>query len=142
MQKAKKGDRVKVHYSGRLINGKPFDSSQGKPPLEFELGSGAMIRGFDEALLEMQSGEKKTVHIPVMEAYGQRTEDLVLTVGKDRFPPGLLPEVGMTLQMRGGQGQQVPVQVLEVREELVILDANHPLAGEELVFEIELVEIL
>jgi len=141
MQQAKKGDKVKVHYHGKLTNGETFDSSTGREPLEFEIGSGSVIKGFDEGVTGMQVGEKKTINIPVDEAYGPRSEDMLIEFPKDRFPQDMQIEEGMQLMMGNGSGQNVPVIVAEIMENSVILDANHPLAGEELVFEIELVDI-
>jgi peptidylprolyl isomerase len=142
MQQAKKGDKVKVHYHGRLTNGDTFDSSDGREPLEFEIGSGMVIKGFDEGVSGMEVGQKKTINIPVDEAYGQKSEDMIIEFPKDRFPGDMEIEQGMQLMMSNGSGQNIPVVVIEVKPETVILDANHPLAGEDLIFDIELVEIL
>lgn len=142
MQQAKKGDKVKVHYHGKLTTGETFDSSSGKDPLEFEVGSGSVIKGFDEGVAGMEVGEKKTINIPVDEAYGARSEDMLIEFPKDRFPQGMEIEEGMQLMMSNGAGQNVPVIVNEIKETSVILDANHPLAGEALIFDIELVEIV
>ena len=141
MQEAKKGDKVKVHYHGKLTNGETFDSSAGREPLEFEVGSGSVIKGFDEGVSGMKVGEKKTINIPVDEAYGQRSEDMLIEFPKDRFPTDMEIKEGMQLMMSNGTGQNIPVIVTEVKDDAVILDANHPLAGQELVFDIELVEI-
>lgn len=141
MQQVKKGDTVKVHYHGKLTDGTTFDSSEGREPLEFEVGGGMVISGFDNGLLGMTVGEKKTLHIPANEAYGPAREDLVMEFPMDRFPPDVKPEVGMVLSMSDGQGQQLPVVITEVNPEGVVLDANPPLAGKDLVFDIELVEI-
>jgi FKBP-type peptidyl-prolyl cis-trans isomerase 2 len=142
MQEAKKGDKVKVHYHGKLTNGDTFDSSSGREPLEFEIGSGSVIKGFDEGVSGMKVGEKKTINIPVDEAYGERSEDMLIEFPKDRFPKDMEIKEGMQLMMSNGTGQNIPVIVTEVKEDAVILDANHPLAGEELIFDIELVEIV
>jgi FKBP-type peptidyl-prolyl cis-trans isomerase 2 len=142
MQEAKKGDKVKVHYHGKLTNGETFDSSTGREPLEFEIGSGSVIKGFDDGVSGMKVGEKKTVNIPVDEAYGPRSEDMLIEFPKDRFPGDMEIKEGMQLMMSNGSGQNIPVIVTEVKDDAVILDANHPLAGEDLVFEIELVEIV
>jgi peptidylprolyl isomerase len=141
MQQAKSGDTVKVHYSGRLTDGTTFDSSEGRDPLEFKVGNGDVIRGFDEGVTGMSVGEKKTVHIPANEAYGQKDESRVVEFPRENFPPDLQPEIGMQLNMSNGAGQVIPVVIVEVGNESVTLDANHPLAGEDLIFDIELVDI-
>jgi peptidylprolyl isomerase len=141
MQQAQNGDKVKVHYHGKLRSGETFDSSQGREPLEFTLGSGQVIKGFDEGVKGMQVGDKKTVEIPVADAYGEKNEEMLIEFPKNQFPPELNPEVGMQLMMNNGQGQQFPVNIVEVKEESVVLDANHPLAGQDLIFDLELVEI-
>ena len=141
MQQVKAGDTVKVHYHGRLTDGSTFDSSEGRDPLEFKVGSGQVISGFDAGVTGMSVGEKKTVHIPSDEAYGPKDEERIVEFPRANFPPDMKPEVGMQLNMTNGAGQVIPVMVKEVGEEAVLLDANHPLAGEDLVFEIELVEI-
>lgn len=141
MQEVKSGDTVKVHYHGKLNDGTTFDSSEGREPLEFEVGSGSVIPGFDSGVTGMKVGEKKTINIPVDEAYGQKQEDLFMEFPRDRFPEGMEPEVGMQLNMSNGQGQNFPVVVTEVNDDTVVLDANHPLSGENLTFDLELVEI-
>ena len=141
MAEAKKGDRVKVHYTGKLEDGSVFDSSREREPLEFELGGGMMIKGFDTAVTGMQVGESKTAEIPAGEAYGEHNAEMVIEVPKTQLPPDLKPEVGQQLGMQQPDGQSVPVRVTEVKEESIEIDANHPLAGKDLVFELELVEI-
>ncbi len=141
MQQVKKGDTIKVHYHGKLVDGTTFDSSEGREPLEFEVGSGMVIPGFDEGVTGMAVGDKKTVSIPADEAYGPKQEDMIMEFPRERFPAEMVPEVGMQLNMNNGQGQSFPVVILEVQESVVILDANHPLAGQELIFDLELVEI-
>lgn len=141
MQQVKNGDTVKVHYHGKLTDGTTFDSSQGRAPLEFEVGAGMMIPGFDSGVLGMSVGDKKTINIPAEEAYGPFQDDLLMEFPIDRFPPDMKPEVGMQLNMSNGQGQQFPVVIADVKDDVVILDANHPLAGKELIFDIEMVEI-
>lgn len=141
MQQVKKGDTVSVHYHGKLNDGSTFDSSEGRAPLEFTAGSGQVIKGFDDAVIDMQVGEKKTVNIPVHEAYGDRNQEMMVTVPRTDFPQDMTPEVGMELQMSDQQGHVFPVVVAEVHDDHVILDANHPLAGQELNFDIELVAI-
>ncbi len=142
MQQAKSGDKVKVHYHGKLTNGETFDSSEGRAPLEFEVGGGMVIKGFDEGVTGMKVGDKKTVNIPFDQAYGPRNAEMLVEFPKDRFPKDMELEVGLSLMMTDGSGQQFPVVVTEVKEEVVVLDANHPLAGQDLVFDIELVEIV
>lgn len=141
MQQAKKGDTVKIHYHGRLTDGTTFDSSEGREPLQFELGSGMVIPGFDNGVTGMSVGEKKTINIPAAEAYGESNPDMIMDFPKAQFPPDLTPEVGMQLTMHNGAGQQFNVTIIELKEESVILDANHHLAGKELIFDLELVDI-
>ena len=141
MQQVKNGDTVKVHYNGRLVDGTTFDSSEGREPLEFEVGSGSVIKGFDEGVMGMQLGEKRTLQIPADEAYGDRNPEMLVEFPLEQFPDDMKPEEGMQLNMTNGSGQVIPVIITEVKEESVILDANHPLAGEALVFDIELVGI-
>jgi peptidylprolyl isomerase len=142
MQQVKSGDKIKVHYHGRLTNGETFDKSEGREPLEFEVGSGMVIKGFDDGVTGMAVGDKKTINIPADEAYGAKNPDMIIDMPKDRFPQDMELEVGMPLSMSDGQGQQFQVVVAEVKEDVVILDANHPLAGEDLIFDLELVEII
>jgi len=141
MQQVKSGDTVKVHYNGRLTDGTTFDSSAGRDPLEFEVGSGMVIKGFDDGVMGMQLGEKKTINIPVEEAYGPKDPSMMVEFPSDQFPADLKPEIGMRLNMTNGQGQVIPVVITEVKPEAVTLDANHPLAGEPLIFDIEVVDI-
>ena len=141
MQQVKTGDTVKVHYHGRLTDGTTFDTSSGKEPLQFEVGSGQVIKGFEDGVEGMTVGDKKTIQIPVDDAYGPKDENMLVEFPKSNFPEDLIPEAGMQLNMTNGGGQVIPVTIAEVGEETVILDANHPLAGEELIFDIELVEI-
>ncbi len=142
MAQVKNGDVVKVHYTGKLTNGDQFDSSAGREPLEFTVGAGQMIKGFDAAMPGMEVGEKKTINIPAEEAYGERSEEAVIPFPKENIPPEMKLEPGMQLNLTNQQGQPVPVVVIEVQEDVVLLDANHFLAGEALVFDIELLEIV
>jgi len=142
MQQAQQGDKVKVHYHGTLRTGETFDSSQGREPLEFTVGSGQVIKGFDEGVKGMSVGEKRTVEIPVEDAYGATNQDLIIEFPKTQFPADMNPEVGQQLMMSNGSGQSFPVTIREIKEDSVLLDANHPLAGQELIFNIELVEIV
>ncbi len=141
MQQVKKGDTIKVHYHGKLVDGTTFDSSEGREPLEFEVGSGMVIPGFDDGVTGMAVGDKKTVQIPADEAYGPKQEDMIMEFPKEKFPAEMVPEVGMQLNMNNGQGQSFPVVIVEVLDEVVVLDANHPLAGQDLIFDLELIEI-
>ena len=141
MSKAKKGDNVKVHYKGRLTNGEQFDSSEGREPLAFTVGAGQMIKGFDDAIPGMEVGEKKTINIPAKDAYGEKNADAIIEFPKSNIPEDMQLEPGMRLQLQNQAGQPIPVVVSEVKDDVVVLDANHELAGKELVFDIELVEI-
>lgn len=142
MQQVKSGDKVKVHYHGRLTDGTTFDSSEGREPLEFEVGAGMVIAGFDNGVIGMVAGDKRTIEIPVDEAYGAANPEMLVEYPKNQFPEDMQPEAGMRLNMTNGSGQVIPVVIKEVNAEMVILDANHPLAGQDLVFDIELVEIV
>ena len=142
MQQVQNGDKVKVHYHGKLRSGETFDSSQGRDPLEFTVGTGQVIRGFDEGVKGMQVGDKKTVEIAVGDAYGEKSQDMIIEFPKNQFPEDMTPQVGQQLMMSNGSGQSFPVTIMEVQEETVLLDANHPLAGQDLIFDIELVEIV
>jgi FKBP-type peptidyl-prolyl cis-trans isomerase 2 len=141
MQQVQKGDTVNVHYHGRLNDGTTFDSSEGREPLKFTAGSGQVIKGFDDAVMDMKPGDKKTVNIPVHEAYGERRDDMMMEYPKADFPAEMTPEIGMELQMGDDAGNVFPVVIVEVNDDTVVLDANHPLAGKDLTFEIELVSI-
>jgi peptidylprolyl isomerase len=137
---ANAGDIVHIHYTGTLDSGETFDSSLGQDPLSFTLGSGQVIAGFDAAVLGMTIGEKKTVRIPAQEAYGDYDDDLVMQVSRAELPD-MNYEVGMELAMQQPSGRSIPVIVLDITEEWIAFDANHPLAGEALTFELELVAI-
>ncbi len=141
MQPVKKGDTVNVHYHGKLTDGSTFDSSEGREPLQFTAGTGQVIKGFDDAVIDMKPGDKKTVNIPVADAYGDHNEDMIMEYPISEFPADMKPEVGMELQMGDNSGNVFPVVIKEVTAETVLLDGNHPLAGHDLVFEIELVSI-
>ncbi|WP_214446824.1 FKBP-type peptidyl-prolyl cis-trans isomerase [Flavihumibacter rivuli] len=142
MQQVKSGDTVRVHYHGRLTDGTTFDSSEGRDPLEFEVGSGMVIAGFDNGVMGMAIGDKKTVHIAVDDAYGPKNPEMVIEFPRNQVPEGMPLEKGMRLNLNNSAGQVVPVVITEIGEESILLDANHPLAGEDLVFDIELVEII
>lgn len=138
---AKKGDEVQVHYTGKLEDGSVFDSSAKREPLGFTVGAGQMIQGFDAAVDGMAVGDKKTVTIPAAEAYGEKREDMLIDVPIDQVPADIKPEIGMQLTLQGGNGQPMPVIVTNVDEQKITLDANHQLAGKDLIFDIELVKI-
>ncbi len=142
MRHAEKGDTVKVHYTGTLKDGTVFDTSRNRDALEVTLGSGNVIPGFEDAVVGMSEGETKEVEIPPEDAYGPKRDELVVHVQRDRFPAGVDPREGMPLNLKGPEETVVPAVVTEVSEESVTIDANHPLAGEELTFRIELAEIL
>lgn len=141
MQQAKAGDTVKVHYRGSLTNGSVFDSSEGKNPLQFELGAGKVIPGFDNGVKGMTIGEKKTIQIPVQDAYGPKNPKLIIQLDKKNFPEDIIPEIGLQLNMMNHNNEPVPVVITDIKDENVTLDANHPLAGEDLIFDIEVMEI-
>ena len=142
MAQASEGDTVRVHYTGTLEGGDQFDSSKGGEPLEFELGTGSLIAGFETAVLGMAPGESRSVRIEAEDGYGAHREELVLEVERERLPADLEPQVGQPLQMQDQDGQSFVVHVTNVAEDAVTLDGNHPLAGQVLNFEIELVEIV
>lgn len=142
MAQVKSGDKVKVHYHGKLTSGETFDSSEGREPLEFEVGSGMVIKGFDDGVTGMSVGEKKTINIPYNDAYGARNPEMLIEMPKERFPKDMEIEVGIPLGMSDEQGQHFEVTVAEIKEDVIMLDANHPLAGKDLVFDLELVEIV
>jgi peptidylprolyl isomerase len=141
MESAERGRTVRVHYTGTLEDGSVFDSSHGGEPLEFTLGSGQVIPGFDEAVADMRVGESKSVTIPAEEAYGPHRDELLLVIDRDQLPDEMVPEVGQTLQMSDGR-QTFPVSIREVGKDQVVLDANHPLAGKDLTFDLTLVEVV
>lgn len=141
MAQSKKGDSVQVHYTGTLEDGTVFDSSTGKAPLDVKLGSGMVIPGFDEALTGMEVGEKKIVTIPYENAYGPHNAELVMQIPIDQVPNDLEPEVGQKMQVGGAAGEMLQVEVIDITDDFIVLDANAPLAGKNLTFEIELVAI-
>jgi peptidylprolyl isomerase len=149
MAQAKTGDKVKVHYTGRLAGGEVFDSSEchegdcdcESGPMEFVIGEGHVIPGFEQAVIGMNPGDEKTVVIPVDQAYGERMDEMVAVVNRSEIPPDLTLEVGAQLEVTQEDGQAFPVLITEVTDTTVTLDANHPLAGKELTFDLKLVEI-
>ena len=138
---ANDGDTVRVHYTGTLADGTVFDTSREREPLEFTVGSGNIIPGFEEATRDMQVGQVKTVTIPAEKAYGPHSDEMVMVVLRDQLPDDLNPAIGQQLQMQSPDGRIAAVVVSDVSETTITLDANHPLAGQDLTFEIELVEI-
>ncbi len=142
MSKPENGDVVRVHYTGRLTDGTEFDSSAGREPLQFEIGSGQIIEGLDRQIADMEEGAKQTVTIPAAEAYGERRPEQVQEIPRSAIPAEIEPTAGMQLQATTQSGQPVPIVVVDVSEETVTVDANHPLAGRDLVFDVELVEII
>jgi len=141
IDKVKSGDRVTVHYTGKLSDGTLFDSSEGRAPLTFTAGTGQVIPGFEKAVEGMKVKDKKNFTIPSHEAYGPVIKELVLEIPRERLPPKPDPQVGMQLIMRGPQGQQIPARIVKVEEKKVTIDMNHPLAGKDLNFDIEIVGI-
>jgi peptidylprolyl isomerase len=141
MTQVKSGDTVRVHYTGTLTDGQTFDSSEGKDPLEFTVGSGQIIPGLETAVEGMAVGDKKTVEVPVDQAYGQPDPNAQQAVPRGDIPEDIPLDLGTQLQVQTPQGQVMPVTVVEVTDEQVVLDANHPLAGKDLTFAIELVDI-
>ncbi len=142
MTQAKMGDTVKVHYTGKLEDGTVFDTSTNRDPLQFTIGEGRVIPSFEQAVVGMNPGESKNTKIPADKAYGPHREELVLVIDRNQFPVDLNPEVGQRLQSRQADGRTIVVTVTDVSESSVTLDANHPLAGEDLTFDIRLLEIL
>jgi peptidylprolyl isomerase len=141
MTQVKSGDTVRVHYTGTLTDGQTFDSSEGRDPLEFVVGSGQIIPGLDAAMEGMAVGEKKTVEVPADQAYGHPDPNAQQAVPRAESPEDIPLDLGTQLQVQTPQGQVMPVTVVDVTEEQVVLDANHPLAGKDLTFAIELVDI-
>ncbi len=138
---AKSGDVVSVHYAGRLDDGTPFDSSEGRDPLSFRLGAGEVVAGFDDAVTGMAVGDEKTVRLDAEAAYGERRDDLVLSVPLDAFPGDTAPAVGQGVRLGIDGGGSVEATVVDVSDDAVTLDANHPLAGQALTFDLTLVDV-
>lgn len=141
MSLVKENNTVKVHYTGKLADGQVFDSSEGKDPIEFTLGQGQLIPGFEKGLIDMKLNEKKTINIPKDEAYGDSREDLIQEVQKSELPEEIKPEVGMGLVSKSQDGREMNLVIAEVKEESIVVDGNHPLAGKDLIFDLEVVEI-
>jgi FKBP-type peptidyl-prolyl cis-trans isomerase SlpA len=141
MSQVKENNTVKVNYTGKLSDGQVFDSSEGKEPMEFTLGQGQLIPGFEKGLIDMKLNEKKTITIAKEDAYGDINNDLIQEVEKTQLPQDMTPEVGMGLVSKSPDGQEMNLLVVEVREESIVIDGNHPLAGKELIFDLEVVAI-
>ncbi len=141
MSKVTGNETVKLHYTGKLNDGQVFDSSLEREPLEVTLGEGKLIPGFEKGLVDMEINEKKTITIPKEEAYGEIHKELFHSVPKDKLPQEIAPEVGMGLTSQNPDGTQQELRVVEVNDDHIVVDANHPLAGQDLTFELELLEI-
>src|SRR5690606_35280401 len=141
MSQVKENDTVKVHYTGKLTNGQVFDSSLEREPLEITVGEGMLIPGFENALIDMKVNEKKTVEVVKEEAYGDIQKELFHEVTKDQLPPDVKPEIGMGLASKGQDGREHQFRVVDVKDDHIVIDGNHPLAGQNLIFDLELVEI-
>lgn len=141
MPQAKNGDRVKVHYTGSLDNGDVFDTSVGREPLQFIIGEGMLIPAFEAAVSGMSPGESKTIKIPAPEAYGPHIKELLIEFERQQLPRDINPEIGLELQIEQEDGNVAIVRIAEVTESKVAIDANHPLAGKDLTFDIQLLEV-
>ncbi|MCU7812607.1 MAG: peptidylprolyl isomerase [Candidatus Thiodiazotropha sp. (ex Notomyrtea botanica)] len=142
MRQVQEGDTVRIHYTGTLDNGTQFDTSAGQDPIEFTLGKKDVIPGFEDGVKGMQVGDQKKIHIPAEEAYGERNDSLVEQVPLQNFPDDLELQIGMQLQAQSPNGENFNVIVTALNEEAATIDGNHPLAGEALNFDLELVEIV
>ncbi len=141
MSQVKQNDTVKVHYTGKLADGQVFDSSLEREPIEFTMGQGQLIPGFEKGLLDMKVNEKKTINIPSEEAYGEPRQELIQEVDKSQLPEEIKPEPGMGLVSKSPDGREMNLVVTEVKEQSIVVDGNHPLAGKDLIFDLEVVEI-
>ena len=141
MNKVKNGDRVKIHYTGKLTDGEIFDTSREQQPLEFIVGNREMMPGIENSVIGMEAGDEKSIEVPPEEAFGPRKEELVIEVKKSRLPDHIEPCLGQRLQMQVAEGNHIELAIIEIKEETIALDANHPLAGHTLFFDLELVEI-
>ena len=141
MNQVKGNETVKLHYTGKLGNGQVFDSSLEREPLEIKLGEGRLIPGFEKGLLDMKVNEKKTISIPKEEAYGDVQQELFQKVPRENLPQEIKPEVGMGLVSKNPDGSERQLRVAEVKDDFIIVDANHPLAGQDLIFDLEVLEI-
>ncbi|MBW2981615.1 peptidylprolyl isomerase [Candidatus Woesearchaeota archaeon] len=141
MSKVKKGDKIKVDYTGKLDDGTVFDTSEGKAPLEFEAGAGKIIKGFDNAVMGMEVGEEKEVKIEPKDAYGDPNPNMMKKIPRDKLPPEPAPKEGMMLALKTPDGKQFPAKITEVNDKEITIDLNHPLAGKTLNFKIKVVDI-
>jgi len=141
MSQVKENNTIKVNYTGKLSNGQIFDTSEGKEPIEFVLGQGRLIPGFEKGLIDMKLNEKKTIEIAKDQAYGDVNDNLIQEVKKTELPQDMEPKVGMGLVSKSPDGQEINLMVVEVKEESIVIDGNHPLAGHDLIFDVEVVEI-
>jgi FKBP-type peptidyl-prolyl cis-trans isomerase 2 len=142
MQKVKNGDVINIHYTGSLSDGTVFDSSEGREPLQFKVGEGMVIVGFDKGVLDMEINEEKTIQINELEAYGPYNEDMIIEMPIEQVPEDMKPEIGMEIHLSDPEGNVMPVVVTELSETIIKLDANHPLAGKDLNFKLHLVSIV
>jgi len=142
MAQAKDGNTVKVHYTGKLEDGTVFDTSVNRDPLQFTIGKGQVIPGFEQAVVGMNPGESKTTKLPADQAYGSHRKEMVLEVDRKQFPAHLKPEVGQQYQIPQAQARSTVVTITDISESKIVLDANHPLAGKDLTFDVQLLEIL
>ena len=141
MSQVKANNTIKVNYTGKLADGQVFDTSEGKEPIEFVLGQGRLIPGFEKGLIDMKLNEKKTIEISKDEAYGEVNKDLIQEISRTQIPQDMEPKVGMGLVSKTPEGQEINLMIIEVKEESIVIDGNHPLAGRDLVFDVEIVEI-
>lgn len=142
MSQVQANDKVRVHYTGKLTNGEVFDTSLEREPLEVQLGEGRLIPGFESGLIDMAINEKKTINIPAVDAYGESKPELIQEVAKAQLPADIKPEVGLGLVSRTAEGREIQLVIAEVKDDTIVVDANHPLAGKDLVFDVELIDIL
>lgn len=141
MSRVKESNTIKVNYTGKLSNGQIFDTSEGKEPIEFVLGQGRLIPGFEKGLIDMELNEKKTIEIAKDQAYGDVNDNLIQELQKTALPEDMEPKVGMGLVSKSPDGKEINLMIVEVKEESIVIDGNHPLAGHDLVFDVEVVEI-
>ena len=142
MAQAKQGDTVNVHYTGKLVDGTIFDTSRNRNPLQFTIGKGQVIVGFEQAINGMNPGESKTITVPMNNAYGPHRDEMVITMERSKLPSDLAPKVGQRLELTQMDDRNILVTVTSVTDSMIVLDANHPLSGKNLIFDIELVGIL